>query len=278
MPKKSAFKYNSLSQSQRHFVNVNAFLGVDYSSKKFSVADGRAIDEMNYVYRDGSLQKRFGIEQIAQADPFKYLAIEDGDPSKHSDYASVNGVSFNGMWQFLAEDGQRHIVAHIGRLLYEITDIDNNMVSMKPFTFGVGTDAYGRNAYIAYEMEDFKSNAFVGGRKLWIFTGKKLMVLRFTNGGFLLYPVEDSDLAPIPVTTESITYKDSSVSERMSLNRPNLMTQWRTNKLASDTYVDDGKSVRTTRFWDYELDSDISPKNRKDLNSIRVTVERIKEK
>jgi hypothetical protein len=55
------------------------------------------------------------------------------------------------------------------------------------------------------------------------------------------------------------------------------MTQYRKNKLISGTYLDDGVALRTTRFWDYELDTSCIPKNQTDINNITINIKELRE-
>ena len=127
------------------------------------------------------------------------------------------------------------------------------------------------------ELNDSPSQAFYGSKRLYILGGNKYFVLRVNNYDFELRAVEDDSETYIPTTTIGITYKDSAVDMAAPLDDVNMMTQWRKNKLVSGTYVDDGVSLRTTRFWDYELDSSVHPKNKKDVNDIQITVNSLKE-
>ena len=80
--KKSAFRHYDLSQAKRHQIDVKSFLGVDYSTQKFLIADGHAIDLKNYVYRDGVMQKRRGIEQILLIKDFEYIPADFSVPTQ----------------------------------------------------------------------------------------------------------------------------------------------------------------------------------------------------
>ena len=67
------------------------------------------------------------------------------------------------------------------------------------------------------------------------------------------------------------------MNEQQILDDVNMMSQWRRNKLVSGTYVDDGVSLRTTRFTDYQLDTSIKPKKPTDINNIEITISSLKE-
>ena len=126
-------------------------------------------------------------------------------------------------------------------------------------------------------LEDYKSFAQVGYGRLFIFGGNKLFVLKVYNGQYTLKEVEDDEDTYIPVTTIGITEADSAVNEQQILDDVNMMSQWRRNKLVSGTYVDDGVSLRTTRFTDYQLDTSIKPKKETDINNIEITISSLKE-
>ena len=60
---KNKYKHINLSQSSRNVLNVNKFGGLDLSNQRFNVANGRAIDEQNFYFKDGVIQVRKGFEE-----------------------------------------------------------------------------------------------------------------------------------------------------------------------------------------------------------------------
>lgn len=277
--KKSAFRHYSLNQANRHQVEIKSFLGVDYSTQKFLVADGHAIDLKNYIYKDGVIQKRNGIEQIILIRDFSYIPADfdnQTSPLVKEIHSNEENKAINGMWKFEAEDGKEHIVAHIGKLMYEIKNIDNDFIEANPITTGQA-NVDGEIHYLAYEFEDYKSFAVVGGKKLWFLGGNKYMCLRFISDNEIIsktmfFALEDSDHTPIPTTTISITYKNSIVNRRMGLDNINLLTMWRKNKLISGTSKAEDEKTKTT-FFEYTLDAPLIVKNRKDMANIEITIE-----
>lgn len=277
--KRSAFRHYSLSQAKRHQLDIKSFLGVDYSTQKFLISDGHAIDLKNYVYRDGVMQKRHGIEQIILIKTISYIPSNFDNPTTPSVeeiHSNENSKTIYGMWKFEAEDGKEHIVAHIGKLMYEIVNIDNELIEAKLIS---SADAMvdGEVHPLAYEFEEYKSFAVVGGKKLWFLGGNKYMCLRFlpitpqvSRASF--FALEDSDHTPIPTTTISITYKNSIVNRRMGLDNVNLLTMWRKNKLISGTSKQEDEKTKTT-FFEYTLDAPLIVKNPKDMAGIEVTIE-----
>lgn len=238
--------------------------GIDKASLPFEANPARALDALNYVYRDGKVQKRFGINQLVQSEATQYKVYGGADTLK------TNSKEINGIWRFLAEDGAYHIVAHIGKLIYEVKESDG------VYSLTLLTKATSK----AYELENYKSTAIVGNKRLYILGGNKLMLLRFPTVGTYSYePVEDHQLAYVPTTTISITYFNAKASGRQSLDQVNLMTEWRKNKLLSGV----GVSSEMTRVYDantygylYQLDSPIIEKEDGDIEKIRVTINRRK--
>lgn len=277
--KTSAFRHYNLNQANRHQMEVKSFFGVDYSTQKFLISDGHAIDLKNYIYKDGVMQKRNGIEQIALVRDFSYIPADFDEPSKplvDEIHSNENEKTINGMWKFVAEDGKEHIAAHIGKLMYEITNIDNDFIEVSPITIGTAI-VEGEKHYLAFEFEDYKSFAIVGGNKLWFLGGNKYMCLRFvkateTTSKSMFFALEDSDFTPIPTTSISITYKNSIVNRRTSLDSVNLLTKWRKNQLISGTTKQEDEKTKTT-FYEYTLDAPLIVKDRKDMASIEVTIE-----
>jgi len=283
MPKQSAFKHYELDQAKRKQLDIDKFGGVDYSTQQFLIADGRAIDIKNFIYKDGVIQKRNGYEEIYQVQPYKYLKV-DFD-TKEFEKTTINNVqynkvftnttNFNGIWSFKAEDNKNHIIAHIGNLLFEITDIlDDNKIEVSAITYSnqtsIGDDLL--SYYGCYAFENYKSSAFVSGNKLWFLGGNKYMCLRFTSEGVSLFPVENSEITPIPTTTVSITYQNANTNNRMSLDRVNLLTMWRKNKLISGVGKNETEETQTVNY-DYTLDSPLLVRSESDMVDFNIKIE-----
>lgn len=251
MPSTNKFRHYDLSQSSRKVLNVASFGGVDLSSQRFNVATNRAIEAKNFIYRDGVIQTRHGYEQVAQLEPTTYVK-RDFETNTASGSAKVNGVNFNGIWRFDAEDGNSHIIAHIGNLLYEATE---DLTSFEP----ISSDSLTSGGYpVLYEYEDFKSFAFVGAKKLWFLGGNKYMVIRFTeSGNTIVEPVDSSDYTFIPTTSIAITYKNALVSSRSLLDYPNALTVYRYNNLLSGIGMDENSQIQTD-YFEYTLDAPLT--------------------
>ena len=272
--KDSSFRHYDLDQATRYQLEVKKFGGVDYSTQKFLVSDGHAIDLKNYIYKDGIVQKRNGVEEILLVSNLEYIPASFETPTSKKVNEIHNNFTekqINGLWSFDAEDGKKHVVAHIGKLMYEITNITNKYIEAIPLTTGTAV-VDGETHFLAYEFENYKSSAFVGGKKLWFLGGNKYMCLRFMSGTTSFSAVENSDLTPIPTTSISITYTNSIVSQRTTLDAVNLLTKWRKNKLISGTSKSEDEKTKTT-FYEYTLDAPLICESKKDMANISIQIE-----
>ena len=241
MANKDKFKINLANSklSSRNVFTTGSFAGVDFQEAETRLANNNARDILNVIYKNGIDQTRDPWEQIAKAD------------------ARVNCFI-----RFKAEDGQVHLVAHIGKFLYECFRIGKNFSFLDALFVKISNT----------ELVDYRSRMFVSGKRLYILGGNKYYLLRINGNSYELVEVEDSPYTYIPVTTIGITYKDSPVSAREGLDDVNLMTQWRKNKCVSGTYIDTGTNVRTSRFWEFTLDTSVKPKTKANLNNMEVVI------
>lgn len=258
-------------------MTVSQFRGLDRSTSRFSVASYRAIDELNYVYKDGVLQKREGYEEILNVKKEAFYEYPfSGDENKDiiaSAPARVNGSTrINGIWFFRDAFGVQHCVAHVGNLLYE-------------FGYRKGENIFTAQAIIkkiikdkkyAYFFDDYRSSAFIGNNCLWFLGGNRYMRISGASDTSLKVVPVDS-IAYVPTTTVSITYLDSPVSKRESLDSVNMLTPMRKNLLLSGTIARGSESVRTTKYYEYTLDTDIKPEKTGDITGISVEVTCLKE-
>lgn len=254
----------------RNVLRISGFLGLDLSSPPLSAADGRAVDGSDYVGERGTVRKRKGLVSVGRAQAVRYFPAGRGGAV--ADEPVDNGRSINGLWQFVAEDGVRHAVAHVGRILMEVTGLGTARCSFSPIPYLGTKRAQDGNEYpVCLAFLDAPSNAFVGGKKLWFLGGNCYAVLRFYGNGASLLPVEESPLVPVPTTTASITYSGAVASERLSLMKANLMTEWRKNTLLTGVgkREDDANS---TRFFDYQLDAPCLFKKESDMADFRMTL------
>ncbi len=258
MPVKNKYQHYSLTNKQaaRSTAVVSHFKGADLSSPVFNVPTYRAISIQNFIQKGEYVRKRNGYEEIFQVGEVEYFDKFTGNYYK-------NSVNFNGIWKFKAEDGNWHVVAHIGCLLFEIKNIENNNAdtTIEPIlaeasdvaASGIVNGVLRSDLNRYYKFNNYKSSAFVGGNKLWFLGGNKYMCLRFTNYGVKFYPVENSEDTFIPTTSIGISYNQSASQNREQLQYPNKLNYFRKNKLVSGVGKDNSQSQ--TEFYEYTLDA-----------------------
>lgn len=276
MPIRSNYRHYNVSQPKKQTFDITKYKGVDYSSAKLTVKNDHAIDISNIVYKDNVNQKRTGWEQVAKVLPISYQVKVN-----NSYVAKSNPTNINGIWTFYGEDGQKYTIAHIGRLLFELKNFNKEKTFLETKLIPLIRDiedngvVFENVPYSNIELNDEKSQAFYGSKRLYILGGNKYCVLTANNGVLDLRLVEDDVETYIPTTTIGITYKDSAVESAAPLDDVNMLTQYRKNKLVSGTYVDDGVSLRTTQYWDFSLDTNVHPKNAQDINNIKITISQL---
>ena len=267
-----AFRPISRNSASRYLTAVSNFAGVDYASQRFKVASNHAIDLLNFYYKDGVIQKRQGFEELIEVEETHYIPYAfDNEPLEYNGQnISVNPDSpsglnfktntrtFNGIWSITGEDKKTHIIAHIGHIIYEILDIDKPYRKIVPIVSSKTAESVGGDIYYyAYEFLNQKTMGFVGANRFYFLGGNKFMCLRFlSGGGYIFYPIENHSETYIPTTTMAITYKNSFVSGRESLDKVNLMTMWRKNELLSGTLKNEDEKTQTD-YYDYTLDAPI---------------------
>lgn len=260
MAYKKNFNSYSFDQYDRKTLYVSSFGGVDLSNQKFNVSSSRAIQSKNFVYRDGFIQKRFGYEQILQAENKQY--------KNENDKLISNTNNFNGIWKFTAEDKKEHIVAHIGKFLFEILNINNINIELKLLKLGLENNK-------SYELLDNKSFAFVSGEKLWILGGINYLCVRFqANKDISIYKVEEMEENFIPTTTMSIveTYSVLTSGIRVNYQPVNLLNKYRKNAcITGQARNSDSNYVGV--FYEYVLDAPIVLENDEDMVDFKITLE-----
>jgi hypothetical protein len=281
MPRNTTYRHYDLkfAKGYKKTLTINKFMGVDYGLAQLQVADYHAVDLQNIIFKDRVNQKRHGWQQLAKmSNTTYYVEKEDGTYEQRN-----NTYNFNGIWSFVGEDNQVYVVAHIGKLLYKITGIGKGMNFLNCNIELVATSKVYNGVIInvAKELEDYKSQAFYGNKRLYILGGNKYYVLRGLNSNLNLKEVEDDENTYIPVTTigivaaNSLSSGESSLGHATSLDDVNLMTQYRKNKLVTGMPI--ASEVKKTRYNDYELDTSINPKKNTDINNIKVTINSLKE-
>lgn len=264
----AGYRKNWGSSATRYSAGVSSFGGIDLASDRFKVSSDRAIAALNYIYKDGDVVKRKGYRQFASFFPDRYFALSfdrnvldvlslDDIKAEEKDSegnAFVNPVNVNGIWDFVAYDGKRHVVAHVGHLLYEVFPEEGRYEVFGNF---VNTASEGQ-VLTTWQFLDQRCMAFVGDHRLWFLGGTRFVVISFDSQGGHLDKVEDGLDTYVPTTSISVAYDNAKGSARASLDAVNLMTRWRKNLLVSGLgKVDD--AVGDSRYYEYQLDGPIIP-------------------
>lgn len=277
MANKDKFKINLANQdlSSHKILSLTGFRGIDFSPAQLNILNTHAIDAQNIVFREGVNQKRFGYEQIYKAEPYSYY-VENGDGTYTQ---KSNPVNINGVYKYVGEDNKYHILVHIGNLLFSATRMGKALSFLElKFTCIERKVTESLVTYnLPVEIGNVKSQGFVQNKRLYLLTGKKFYVVKIRNNKLTIREVEDDDDTYIPKTTTGITYADSPVPNATPLDDVNLMHSFRKNGLVSGTYIDTGTNIRTTRFFDWQLDASIEPRVETDINKIKVTISKLRE-
>ena len=258
MPIESTFRPQTIKEPKKLQFTIGAFRGVDYRPIQLQVKDYNATDIKNFIYRDNANQKRMGYEQLL------YFKFQDNYVDINGNARTNSSNKVNGLWEFVDSDHNKHLIAHIGKLLYEIKNIDGAFYNIEYSM--IKDDNTNRTLELLDEISGTYS-AFASKGILYILSGVKYYALyKGTKGasdvgvkyGDLAFiEVANSSIAYIPTTTIGITYKDSPVALNTSLDKVNLLSNYRKNKLVSGTFIEDGENIRTSVFYDYELDTNI---------------------
>ena len=278
MSQYSTFKPLSLTQLTRKSLLVKNIIGIDKSTDRNSVNPHRAIDSLNYYYKNGVVQKRSGYDEIAKFG-CDYRFIETKfDGTQSEDEIEVK-TDINSIHSFYGEDGKEHIVAHVGYLLFELKDFSSGRPSFYPILSDLGTTQISGVAFKhAYKFGDFRSSKsfFTGKSMLWFASGEKFVVIRAKSGSSYLVveAVENNaDITFVPVTMTNITATNAIVSSRNALDDPNMLNMWRKNKLISGIALDDTAQTKVP-FYQYVLSTSIVCKDeKKDMADFEVTVQ-----
>ena len=276
MSRKNTFDHYDLNFAKKQKIeNITGFRGIDFSPAQLNILNTHAIDSQNIVFREGVNQKRFGYEQLYKAEPYSYY-VENGDGTYTQ---KSNPVNINGVYKYVGEDNKYHILVHIGNLLFSATRMGKafSFLELK-FTCIERRVTESLVTYnLPVEIGNVKSQGFVQNKRLYLLTGKKFYVVKIRNNKLTIREVEDDDDTYIPKTTTGITYADSPVPNATPLDDVNLMHSFRKNGLVSGTFIDTGSNIRSTRFWDYQLDTSVEPKKDTDINKIKITINRLRE-
>lgn len=257
---------NLTTASNKRYTDEVGFGGVDYASPRMSVTSGHALDELNYMYRDGAVQKRYGLEiyDNPQVNSYYYpVSMKDYIVKSDETFTDPSDVSKNcleaddaiyNIWYF-----NGYIIINQGGVLFRTTYNDftqKNKTTMIAFknTYGIVVDRI-HNIYIHYtfQLPKKRLNAFVSGDKLYILTGEYLLCLEVNDGVDKLYALTEKGNPYVPTTTLGIIQAEAETAgTRQTYEQPNMLTDLRINGCVSDATNRDSDTLTRT----FTLDSD----------------------
>lgn len=307
-------RFNNASASTKKSVELNNFLGVDFSSAPTNVSTKRASFAKNLVSEDGVNQKRPGWETLID---FSKILLESGGYSNETIHINgifktrfklknrfedlllvqANGVFYKVEWD---EDKKTYISKQINPV--------DDLGGAKPYHYDYNSDRtfksqaflsnnrlyiIGGGGYYVYypkEVENFEEPIYDKYGKLqnkkeylkgdvveykeYIYYCEKAtnnetppsgyygLSTEYWSGGvdlFRLRSVIDDVDTYIPTTTIGILPKESGDTSRSSLDKINLLSSYRYNKLRGvDSSVTPSKTSDETpvEYYSFKLDSD----------------------
>ena len=197
-------------------LTLGDFRGVDYFNAKNNVANKRATDMRNLIYRNGANHKRNGWKQFANSHEIDTSVTPNVD----------SFPSINGFWEYKYNNGSGTIttkyIIHSGQKLYEYNK-----------TTGVWTDITPTSTTINDEV----SFGVLRGNRLYIFCGTFLVYGTWDNGTtFIVKKVENN--AYIPIVATNIEPIGSTTSAQTALESPNKMSKYVKNRLVGANKVE----------------------------------------
>lgn len=253
MSRFSYFQRANYNAPTKNVLLVKNFVGIDVLNAQNNVSTQRGIYSLNYVWLDNVAQKRWAYDKIAFVKKTYFYPI-DYDTNAPLSNAIENPNQFNGLWSFIADDGNRHYIAHIGHLLYEVRGIDTERPTFSPIF-----EVRGIKENCSYKFHNQHSFAAVGQKRLWFLGGERFVMLHYHLVGDTYYPMIEqvaySDYAFVPTTTVAITTDDAITSGRTGMDYPNLMSKFRINTLLSGVERSEGEN--RNEYYEYTLDAPI---------------------
>ena len=267
---------------RRRYTKTLAFQGIDNSSPYFSVEETRALDANNYIWRNGKVEKRYGIidlfpksnETVYYLDVLRWREISTDLDTAYPSNIKGTYVSdtvkmgspdnaINGMWTV----GYITFILK-GSLLYYYDTMNRELTLVKTqYSLTRTVNGQAHTVYQTYSFANGACYGVVANNKLWLFDGKCYVVV-WTSGSLdddnLVVHMQAVSYSPfvfIPTTTIGITPSESGLGRRENLQAPNLLTPFRKNKLAT-VKVDDMEGD----FYTYVLDGSINVLNFSDEN------------
>lgn len=184
-------------------LTLGDFRGVDYFNAKNNVANKRATDMRNLIYKNGANHKRNGWKQFANS----HLIVNNEDTQP----------SINGFWEFKYSSSVTKYIVHAGQKLYEINPTTNVWIDITPALTTI-------NDEVSYGVQR--------GKRLYIFCGTFVVYGTWNNGTtFVVKKVEDNSDTYIPTVAIGVEPIGSTTSAQSAYEPVNMLSSKVKNRL-----------------------------------------------
>lgn len=206
------------------------FRGLDMSSPRFQVNQNRAMDMCNYVWRNRSVQKRYGTapafsKEIGEVNYY----LKEGDNKTQSQFAPVYDMWFLGDTMYV----------HKGRLLFSQKEGEEPKLLGTGKYVSVTEKTETKLFYEAYEVPEGHLCGIAEKEALWLFTGEALLrisedgVTKVSDFGGKYSMLDEYEDVYVPLTTMGITENGSGIGGRVTIDSANLITDRRKNGICA---------------------------------------------
>lgn len=232
------FRARSVSPSQRK-VSTITFGGVDRTSPTFSISSERAIDESNYVWRDGVVKKRYGTNPLFMTiDDMNLVEIPFG--TMIATNKSVTGtvgerfqLNANDPVYDIFELGDYLLIHKGSAMFYTLkSEMTPALLTCSSSRTAVSTSGGTVYCHKSYRFPQRRMYGITSGNALWLLTGVKYLKIAIDDGALTMQSVSSTSGIYIPVTTTGIAAEEAESSNRQTLRDVNQLTNMRTNELA----------------------------------------------
>lgn len=259
------------SSSNKRYTDEMTFGGVDYATPRLSVSQSHALDELNYVWQDGVVQKRKGFETYEnakkdfwyiEADITKDVHSYESTTSTYTGTPQELGNAIYNVWSI----GDKIVINQSGVLFYTSKeDIAKGVYTPVGRYRGLYThDNISSPLYEVHKLPAKRLNAYIYGYKMYILTGSYVMVLEAHITRTYLYDIttkitgfstysltESSHAVYTPTTTIGIIQSEASVGgTRQTYEDPNMLTDQRINSCVGGVNNKDTTDIQRTYVLD----------------------------
>lgn len=222
----------------RKSIELENFLGVDFSSSPINVSNKRASFAKNLINIDGVNQKRPGWKEL-----FDFKSILGSYPSER----------INGIYKFKINNNGKEeeitLVHHRNSIERIVYDSVNNIYYHMHLSNGL----YSR-------LNDAPSQAFFSNNKLYIIGGAFLVFGVDDSGNYYIHDVKDDKDTYIPTTTIGIKSIETGNTSVESFEEINLLSSKRRNRMignstaeSSLSWIVDNGSIKSNTIVNIEV-------------------------